>query len=74
MAKLITKKEYKKRRMRLQIAAGLADFVITAGCVVVGFICVLLLIQLYSWLKGDVPETFKVFFTMAERILRVNGR
>ncbi len=72
MAKITTKKEYRKRRLRFQIAAGLMDFVWTVVLAAVVLLCVLLLIELYTWLKGDVPVTFGTFFDIVRRALRMN--
>ncbi len=72
MAKITTKKEYRKRRLRFQIAAGLMDFVWTVVLAAVVLVCVLLLIELYTWLKGDVPVTFGTFFDIVRRALRMN--
>ena len=72
MAKITTKKEYRKRRLRFQIAAGLMDFVWTVVLAAVVLLCVLLLVELYTWLKGDVPVTFGTFFDIVRRALRMN--
>ena len=72
MAKITTKKEYRKRRLRFQIAAGLMDFMWTVVLAAVVLVCVLLLIELYTWLKGDVPVTFGTFFDIVRRALRMN--
>ena len=55
-----------------QIAAGLMDFVWTVVLAAVVLLCVLLLIELYTWLKGDVPVTFGTFFDIVRRALRMN--
>ena len=44
MAKLVTKREYKRRRLRFQIAAGLVDFLVMLGCLALTFLCVVLVI------------------------------
>jgi len=73
MSKIITKKEYNKRRVKLQVAAGFWDFFVTIACAAVTFGCVILLFELYAWLKGDIPVTFGKFFSIIERALRING-
>jgi hypothetical protein len=73
MAKLITKKEYRKRRLRYQIAAGLVDFLVTVACAALVLMCVTLIIELVAWLKSDVPVSFGEFFTIGERVLHMNG-
>ncbi|MBQ3763214.1 MAG: hypothetical protein II875_14590 [Clostridia bacterium] len=72
MAKLITKKEYKKRRIRYQIAAGLSDFLVTLAGLAVAFVCVVLIVELINWLRGDVGHTFGLFGSILERTLRTN--
>ena len=62
MPRVITKREYKKRRIRFQVAAGLFDFVMTVASFFVIVLCVYLIASLYNWLKADVPVTFGVFF------------
>ncbi len=48
------------------------DFVWTVVLAAVVLLCVLLLIELYTWLKGDVPVTFGTFFDIVRRALRMN--
>lgn len=72
MAKVITKKEYKERRRNFQIAAGLVDFLVTAGAILVVLFCVLLILALIEWIKGDVPLSFGIFYKVIERVLNVN--
>ncbi len=72
MARVITKREYKKRRIKFQVAAGLFDFAI---CILAFFtivFCVYLLTSLYNWVMGDVPGTFKVFFDIADKALTMH--
>lgn len=72
MAKIVTKKEYRRRRLKFQIAAGLFDFLLTMGCILLSIACIVSLVSLYRWLKGDVPVSFGVFFDILKRVLRVN--
>ncbi len=72
MAKVITKREYRRRRIRFQVAAGLYDFMVTMLAFVVIVFCVYLLIALYRWAAEDIPVTFKVFFDIIEKALRVS--
>ena len=69
---MVTKKEYRKRRIRFQVAAGLFDFLVTIGSFLLIVFCVYLLISLANWVKGDIPVTFRVFFDIAERALSMN--
>lgn len=72
MAKIVTKHEYNKRRVRMQVAAGFWDFFVTIACFLAAFMCIVMLIELYAWLKGDIPVTFSKFFSIIERALRIN--
>lgn len=67
MARIITKREYKKRRIRYQVAAGLFDFLMTVASFFVIVLCVYLLASLYNWLKADVPVTFGVYFDIIKK-------
>ena len=69
MAKVITKREYRRRRIRFQVAAGLYDFLATMLAFVVIVFCVYLLTALYRWVAA---VTFKVFFDIVEKALRMN--
>jgi len=72
MARVITKREYKKRRIRFQVAAGLFDFAVTVLSFFVIVLCVYLLSSLYQWVSGDIPKTFSVFFEIAQRAFTMN--
>lgn len=67
MARIITKREYKKRRIRYQVAAGLFDFFMTVASFFVIVLCVYLIASLYNWLKADVPVTFGVYFDIIKK-------
>ncbi len=67
MPRVITKREYKKRRIRYQVAAGLFDFVMTVVSFFVIVLCAYLIASLYNWLKADVPVTFGVFFDILKK-------
>ena len=73
MAKIVTKKEYRKRRLKFQIAAGLVDFLVTLLCILLSVACIVSLVALLRWLRGDVPVSFGVFFDILKRVLKVNG-
>ncbi len=72
MARVITRREYKKRRIRFQVAAGLFDFAVTVLSFFVIVFCIYLLSSLYQWVANDIPVTFRVFFDIAERALTMN--
>ena len=62
MARIYTRKEAKKRKMRFQVFAGMFDFIgILAGIVVI-IVCLLLLSALYHWVIGDVQSSFKTLW------------
>ena len=69
---MVTKREYRKRRIRFQVAAGLFDFLVTIASFLLIVFCVYLLISLVNWVKEDIPVTFRVFFDIAERALSMN--
>ena len=58
MAKIYTRREVKRRRMKYQVFAGMFDFVaILAGLVVV-IACAILISALYQWVIRDVQSSF----------------
>lgn len=58
MAKIVTRQEVKRRRMKYQVFAGMFDFVgILVGLIVIAACCVLLS-SLYHWVVGDVEASF----------------
>ena len=67
MPRIITKREYKKRRIRYQVAAGLFDFLMTVASFFVIVLCVYLFTSLYNWIKADVPVTFGIFFDIIKK-------
>lgn len=69
MAKLYTREEARRRRMKFQIFAGLFDFLAVVAGVIVIIACVILLTSLIQWLLGDVPVTFKSLWDMLMRAL-----
>ncbi len=69
MAKLYTREEARRRRMKFQIFAGLFDFLAVVAGVIVIIACVILLTSLIQWIAGDVPVTFKSLWDMLMRAL-----
>ena len=58
MARIVTRQEVKRRRMKFQVFAGMFDFVgILAGLVVIAA-CVILISALYHWVIRDVQASF----------------
>ena len=64
MAKIYTRQEVKRRRMKFQVFAGMFDFIgILAGIVVI-VVCLVLLSSLYEWIIADVQESFAALWSM----------
>ena len=64
MAKLYTREEARRRRMKYQIFAGMFDFLAVVAGVIVIIACILLLTSLINWVVADVPVTFKSMWDM----------
>ena len=69
MAKLYTREEARRRKMKFQIFAGLFDFLAVVAGVIVIIACVILLTSLIRWIIGDVPVTFRSLWDMLMRAL-----
>ena len=59
MAKLYTREEARRRRVKFQIFAGMFDFIAVLAGILVIIGCVILLTALVRWVIADVPVTFK---------------
>ncbi|MBQ9951622.1 MAG: hypothetical protein IJO98_05745 [Clostridia bacterium] len=58
MARIYTRREVKRRRMKYQVFAGMFDFVgIVLGLIVIAA-CAILLSALYHWVIRDVQASF----------------
>ena len=69
MAKLYTREEVRRRRMKYQIFAGMFDFLALVAGLLVIIGCLILITSLVNWLQADVPVTFrKVFETVMKAI------
>lgn len=64
MAKLYTREEARRRRMRYQIFAGMFDFLAVVAGVIVIIACIILLSSLVNWIMDDVPVTFRKLWEM----------
>ena len=62
MAKLYTREEARRRRVKLQIFAGMFDFIAVLVGILVIIGCVILLTALVRWVIADVPVTFKTLW------------
>ena len=58
MAKVISRKKQRERRIRLRVAASLMDFLGVVGSVVLIGLCILLLRSLWAWIGADFESTF----------------
>lgn len=64
MAKLYTREEARRRRMKYQIFAGMFDFLAIVAGIIVIIACIILLSSLVRWIMGDVPVTFQKIWDM----------
>lgn len=64
MAKLYTREEARRRRMKYQIFAGMFDFLAIVAGVIVIIACIIMLSSLVRWTLGDVPVTFRKIWEM----------
>lgn len=64
MAKLYTREEARRRRMKYQIFAGMFDFLAVVVGIVVIIACVILLTSLVRWMMSDIPVTFHNLWEM----------
>ena len=70
MAKLYTREEVRRRRMKYQIFAGMFDFLAVIAGIIVIIACIILLTSLVRWIMGDVPVTFhKMWETLMKAIV-----
>jgi len=69
MAKLYTRAEAKRRRMKFQIFAGMFDFLAVIAGVVVVIACVILLSSLVRWVISDAQVTFKSLWEVFQQAL-----
>ena len=70
MAKLYTREEVRRRRVKYQIFAGMFDFLalVVGLLVIVG--CLILITSLINWVEADVPVTFrKIFETIMKALV-----
>jgi len=62
MARIFTRQEVKRRRMKFQVFAGMFDFLgILAGIVVI-IACVVLLSSLFHWAIDDIQTSFRTIW------------
>ena len=64
MAKLVTRREARNRRLKFQIFAGMFDLLGTLAGVLVILACIVLLNSLITWIIADGKSTFATLFEM----------
>ena len=64
MAKLVTRREARNRRLKFQIFAGMFDFLGTLAGVLVILACIVLLNSLITWIIADGKSTFATLLEM----------
>lgn len=69
MAKLYTREEVRRRRVKYQIFAGMFDFLAVVAGVLVIIGCVILLASLVRFLMSDVPVTFRKIIETVEKAI-----
>ena len=62
MAKLMTREEARRRKVRFQIFAGMFDFLAIVAGVIIIIACIILISSLVKWVVADVPVTFKTMW------------
>ena len=58
MARVISRRRQREKRIRLRVAASLMDFLGVVGCIVIILLCVTLFRSLSQWIHGDFDATF----------------
>ena len=62
MARLMTREEARRRKVRFQIFAGMFDFLAIVAGVIIIIACIILISSLVKWVVSDVPVTFKTLW------------
>lgn len=62
MARLMTREEVRRRKVKYQIFAGMFDFLAVVAGVIVIIACIVLFTALVKWVVADVPVTFKTLW------------
>ena len=65
MARIFTRQEVKRRRMKFQIFAGMYDFVAVVAGLIVVIACVVLLSSLFNWIVRDAQTSFITLWEIA---------
>ena len=71
MARIYTRKEADKRKMRFQVFAGMFDFVGTVASAIIIIVCVVLIVQLTKWIAADFDLSFGAMLDMFKEAVEV---
>lgn len=71
MARYITKREERSRKLTFKIFAGMFDFVGTVASTIIIIVCVVLLMQLTKWIIADFELSFGPMVDMLEEAVNV---
>ena len=70
MAKLYTREEARRLRVKYQVFAGMFDFLAIVVGILVIIGCIVLVSALIRWIRADVPVTFqKLWETVTKAIV-----
>jgi len=74
MARVMSRKKQRERRIRLRVAASLMDFLGVIGSAVLIALCVLLLRSLAVWIGSDFEATFSLIKATVLNAVMVGAR
>ena len=74
MARVISRRKQREKRIRLRVAASLMDFVGVVGCLVIIALCVALFRSLSAWISGDFEATFAKLEETVRSAVLVTGK
>ncbi|MBQ3575612.1 MAG: hypothetical protein IJA26_08065 [Clostridia bacterium] len=73
MAKLMTREEARRRKVKYQIFAGMFDFLAIVAGIIIIIACIILISSLVRWVVADVPVTFKTMWEIFTKAVIVPG-
>ena len=71
MAKLYTREEAQRRKLKFQVFAGMFDFLAVVAGMIVIVACIILITSLVRWVIADVPVTFQKMWEMLEKSITI---
>lgn len=74
MARVISRRKQRERRIRLRVAASLMDFLGVIGSAVLIGLCLLLLRSLAVWISDDFNSTFSLIKATVLNAVMVGAR